>query len=75
MRTDIVNEPGGETLPRKKTDEQTWLSVRVPLWLHEAILRSARKDDRTASAQARRLMEEALRTRGEVTAQDSDDDA
>jgi len=75
MRTDIVSEPGDKILPRKTTDEQTWLSVRVPHWLHEAILRSAKKDDRTASAQARRLMEEALRARGEVTAPHTDDDA
>jgi len=58
---------GDQTLPRKQTEEQTWISVRLSVRLHEDLLRTARKDDRTASAMARRLLEEALRARGQLT--------
>ena len=50
--------------PREKRGGYTWLSVHISDQMKEAISRLARREDRSISAMARRLIAEGLRARG-----------
>jgi hypothetical protein len=50
--------------PREKRAGYTWLSVHISQQMKEAITGLAKREDRSISGMARRLMAEGLRARG-----------
>lgn len=59
---------------REKREGYTWLSVHMSEGMKEIISRLSRREDRSVSGMARRLMAEALRARGEDWQEDVDGD-
>ena len=50
--------------PRARRGGYTWLSVHMSQQMKEAIARLAKREDRSVSGMARRLIVEGLRARG-----------
>ncbi len=63
--TETRAEAGGiKTLPRKKMQDYSWLSMHIPQSLQAVVRQLAAAEDRTMSSMARHLMEDSLRYRG-----------
>ena len=60
--------------PQEKRAGYTWLSVHMSREMKEAIIQLARREDRSVSGMARRLMAEGLRARGVEWGDESEDD-
>jgi len=64
MKGTQASTGGVRTLPRKKMQDYSWLSMHIPQSLQAVVRQLADAEDRTMSSMARHLMEDGLRYRG-----------
>ncbi len=63
MRETQTQTGGVKTLPRKKLQDYSWLSMHIPQSLQAVVRQLAAAEDRTMSSMARHLIEDGLRYR------------